>query len=278
MWDAFQNFMINLLLVIYKFIGPDLGLPFAFGLAIIIFTILIRLATLPLTIQQQRSTKKMQELQQDKRFQKLQEKYKDDSRKLQEEQMKLYQEAGVNPFSGCLPTLIQLPIIFGLYGAIIRALGDSPIQLLDFANRITWVSSSILPLDSDFLWMNLGQPERWAPAFLANAPVFQDIFAFLGGGLPVLAIIVVITSFFSTKLTTPPSTTGGQGQMTSQIMSLYLPLFMGYFAYTLASGLALYFVVSNFLQIVQSALINRGTLSSLFQRKTPAEETKRSKT
>ena len=81
MWDAFQNFMINLLLIIYKFIGPDLGLPAAFGLAIIIFTILIRLVTLPLTLQQQRSTKKMQELQQDKRFQKLQEKHKDNPRK-----------------------------------------------------------------------------------------------------------------------------------------------------------------------------------------------------
>ena len=276
MWDAFQNFMINLLLVIYKFIGPDLGLPFAFGLAIILFTILIRLITLPLTLQQQRSTKKMQELQQDKRFKKLQEKYKDDPRKMQEEQMKLYQEAGVNPFSGCLPTLIQLPIIFGLYGAIIRALGDSPVQLLDFANRISWVSSSILPLDSEFLWMNLGLPERWAPSFLANTPIFQEIFGFLGGGIPVLAIVVVLTSYFSTKLTTPPAT-GGQGQMTSQIMSLYLPLFMGYFAYTLASGLALYFVVSNFLQIIQSAVINQGSITSLFQRKPATEPGKKTK-
>ncbi len=245
--------MINTLLYIYDLLS---SVPGAFGWAIILFTILIRLITLPLTIKQQQSTQKMQELQQDKRFLKLQEKYKGNRQKLQEEQMKLYQELGINPLSGCLPTLIQLPIIFGLYGAIIRALADTPVALLEFSKHIySTVSSALIPLQSNFLWMDLGQPERWKLDFLAGLPI-------IGDGIPVLAIIVVITTYLQTKLTTPPQP-GSQGSGMTQVMSLYMPLFLGYFAYTLASGLALYFVVSNLLAIAQAAAMGRVDWRSL---------------
>lgn len=263
--DIITDPMINALLLIYNFLGPELGLPGAFGLAIIVFTILVRLVTLPLTLQQQRSTQKMQELQQDKRWKKLQEKYKDNKQKLQEEQLKLYQEMGINPFAGCLPTLIQLPIIFGLYGAIISALGNSPYQILEFSQHLySMVPSSILPLNSTFLWMDLGQPERLPVPFLSGVPLLEQ-------GIPVLAIIVVITSYISTKLITPPST-GDQASGMSSIMGIYMPLFLGYFAYTLASGLAIYFVISNLLQIVQSAATGRIDWRSLLPgSKAPAE-------
>jgi YidC/Oxa1 family membrane protein insertase len=183
----------------------------------------------------------MQELQQSKAWQDLQKKYKDDKQKLQQEQLKLYQEVGFNPLSGCLPTLIQLPIIFGLYGAIIRALAATPTQLLELAKHIyPFISSSLIPLSSKFLYMNLGQPERLYLPFLPNI------------GIPVLTILVVISTYLQNKLMTPPSTDAQSAQM-GKMMSLYMPLLLGYFAYTLASGLALYFVASNLLAIVQYA-------------------------
>jgi YidC/Oxa1 family membrane protein insertase len=255
MWDLLiLNPMVNALLYIYSLLGPQLGLAGAFGFAIILFTILIRVITLPLTVRQQQSTQKMQELQQDKRFLKLQEKYKGNRQKLQEEQLKLYRELGINPFSGCLPTIIQLPIIFGLYGAIIRVLAQAPVQLLELSHHIySAIPSTIIPLDSRFLWMDLGQPERLPLSFLRDVPI-------LGQGLPVLAIIVVITTYLQTKLTTPPAT-GGQGAQMAQVMNIYMPLFLGYFAYTLASGLALYFVVSNLLGIIQALVLKRARSS-----------------
>ncbi len=250
-WDALiLNPMINTILYIYNFLGPTLGLAGAFGLAIIVFTILIRLVTLPLTYKQQQSTQKMQALQQDKEYIKIQEKYKGNRQKLQEEQMKLYKKKGINPLAGCVPTVIQLPVIFGLYGAIIRSLADSPTPLLEFSKHISsWVPSTILPLNSQFLWMDLGQPERFAIPALEGLPI-------VGDGLPILAVIVVISSYLQTKLTVPPQT-GSQGAGMTQMMGIYMPLLMGWFAYTLAAGLALYFVVSNILAIGQALLMKR---------------------
>jgi YidC/Oxa1 family membrane protein insertase len=240
MWDTvILNPMINLLLWIYAVLGHN------FGLAIIVFTILIRLITLPLTIQQQRSTQKMQELQQSKDWKDIQKKYKDDKQKLQAEQLKLYQTVGFNPLSGCLPTLIQLPIIFGLYGAVIRALAATPGPLFELAKHMyPFTSSSLIPLNSNFLYMNLGQPERFYLSFLP------------GIGIPLLTILVVISTYVQNKLMTPPTADPQSSQMT-QVMSLYMPLLLGYFAYTLASGLALYFVVSNLLGVAQYAALGK---------------------
>jgi YidC/Oxa1 family membrane protein insertase len=243
---------LNVLLLIYDFLGNN------FGIAIIAFTALIRLVTYPLTAQSLRSTQKMQELQNSKKWKDMQKKYKDDKQKLQEEQMKLYREVGFNPLGGCLPTLIQFPIIIGLYQAIIKAMAVSPIQLLNLSrNLYSFIPTSLIPLDSNFLWMDLGQPERLELSFLPF-------------GIPVLTILVVITSWLSTKMVTPTSTDGGQGAQMTQMMGLYMPLLMGYLAYTYASGLALYFFVSNLLAIIQNVAMGRSNLKDLipFRRST----------
>ncbi len=124
MWDAFiVTPFVNALLFIYSLIGN-------FGLAIILFTILIRLVTHPLTVQQLKGTTAMQELQKDKRWIEAQAKYKNDKEKLSQVQMQLYKELGVNPFASCLPTVIQFPILIGLYSALIAASANTPIELL----------------------------------------------------------------------------------------------------------------------------------------------------
>jgi YidC/Oxa1 family membrane protein insertase len=272
MWNTLiLNPMINTLLVIYSFLGQN------FGLAIIVFTILVRLITYPLTAQQMKSTHKMQELQKSKKWQEVQKKFKDDREKLSQEQMKLYKEMGVNPFGSCLPTLIQFPIIIGLYQAVIRVLAVTPIQLVDLSRHIYPFinASALIPINNNFLWMDLSLPEK------------DFGLAIAGIGIPILAILVVITTYLQSKLMTPPST-GEQGAQMTQAMNLYMPLFMGYLAYTFSSGLALYFVASNLVGVLQYAAMGkldwrnllpaRRTGKDLPEKKTPEKDLPEKKT
>ncbi len=109
-----------------------------YGLSIIIVTILIRFLVLPLMITQIRSSKAMQALQPE--IKNIREKFKDNSQKIQEETMKLFQKHNVNPLSGCLPIVIQMPILIAFYHAIMR---------------------NIHIADSSFLWLQLGNPDPY---------------------------------------------------------------------------------------------------------------------
>jgi YidC/Oxa1 family membrane protein insertase len=229
----------NALLLIYKLIGGN------FGIAIILFTILIRLVTHPLMASQIKSTAKMNELQQSKQWQELQKKYKTDKEKLSQEQMALYKELGINPFASCLPSLVQIPLIFGLYQSIMRSLAATPVQLL-ILTRIVYPFfhlSDVVPLNSKFLWMNLGQPER--------------VYLF-GVGIPVLALVVAITTYIQSKVTIPANSgQNDQAAMMNKMMALYMPLLLGYFALTFASGLSIYFITGNVIGIAQYALLGK---------------------
>jgi YidC/Oxa1 family membrane protein insertase len=243
MWETFIiTPLTNILLWIYQVVGGN------FGIAIVIFTILIRLVTHPLMAQQIKSSQGMQEMQKSKKWQDIQKKHKGDKEKLAQEQMALYKELGVSPFGACLPTLIQLPIIFGLYQSIMVSLAASPMQLLNLTRSLysNFQISDLIPLNSHFLWMNLGQPEK---LFLPFLP---------GIGIPLLAIIVAITSYFQQKLITPPSANpGDQTAAMSKMMAVYMPLLMGYFAMTFASGLAIYFIAGNLVGIAQYAMLGK---------------------
>lgn len=244
MWETIIiNPMVNSVLWIYQLVGN-------FGLAIIIFTIIIKVITYPLTVSQLRGTQKMQDLQKSPEWQEIQAKYKDDKEKLSQEQMRLYQELGINPLGSCLPMLIQFPVIIGLYQAIIRGLSVTPLDLAKLYRNIYpfFDVSKLLPIDNNFLWMNLSQPER------------IHIF---GTAIPLLAIIVVITTFMQSKLMTPPAEPGAQGAQMTQAMNLYMPLFMGYLALTFASGLSIYFIISNLTSIAQYAAMGKIHWSNL---------------
>jgi YidC/Oxa1 family membrane protein insertase len=244
MWDTIIiTPFLNALLIIYNLVFSN------FGIAIILFTLLVRLLTHPLTVQQIKGTQAMQNLQTDKRYIEMQKKYKDDKEKLAQEQMALYKEMGINPFASCLPMLIQFPIWIGLYQTIRAAMADNPLQLLYLEQHIYpqfLNAGTLIPLNSQFLWMNLGQPERL-------------ILPFLPFGIPVLAIIVVITSYLQSKLMTPPTTGTGNDQSAQmgKMMNLYMPLMMGYLAWSYVSGLAVYFVASNVFTIAQYSLLGK---------------------
>ncbi len=196
----------------------------SYGLAIIVFTLLLRAATMPLTMRQIQSSKKMQTLQ--PKLQEIQKKYSDPKRR-SEETMKLYKEEGVNP-AGCLvPTLIQFPIWIALYSVIKITLATTPESLIDLSHRLypwNFVQQAV-PLTSHFLWLNLGTGDKTF----------------------ILPILVFVTMWVQQKLTMTPQTMAANSQtaQTNQMMLWFMPLLFAWFSLSVPSGLALYWVITN---------------------------------
>ncbi len=238
--DLILNPFITLLTLLYSIFGNNMVI------AIAIFTVLVRLATYPLTAQQLRSSFEMQKLQ--PKMKELQEKYKNDREKLAQEQMKLYRDHNINPVGGCLPLLIQFPILIALYQAVIHALAGVPTHLIDVSGRLLIPDlGSLLPLNNMFLGMNLSQPPNM-------------------GNVVAIAVIglTVITTWLQMRLSMPkpqaqPSADGKPDQMASvnQSMTTIMPIMYGFFALSFSIGLSIYFIISNLIGIVQAWVMKR---------------------
>ena len=238
-WNDVIAILINIMLFIYGLVGQN------FGIALILFTILIRLITWPLNAQQMKGAAAMQELQNDKEWLAIQKKYAKDREKLAQEQMRIYRERGINPFGSCLPTLVQFPILFALIPAITFAIGSTPLSILNLSRSVYPFQdvAALVPLNSKFLWMDLGLPERTL---------------LFGLSIPVLALIVALTTYVQTKLTMPPSANpNDQAAMTGKMMSIYMPIMLYFFSVNYAAGLSVYFVISNILSIIQYAMMGK---------------------
>jgi len=210
-----------------------------FGLAIIILTIVVRLILTPLTLRQLKSTKAMQSMQ--PKIQELQKKYAKNKQKLQQEMMKVYKEAGVNPIGCMWPMLVQFPIWIALYQSIMRALATTPENLLDLSRHLySWqIVSEALPLNSHFLGLDLGQSGG------------EQI-----GGL-VLAILVGVSMWVQQKMTTAPSADPRQ-QSTSGMMLLMMPFMFGMFCLMFPSGLPLFWLASTVIGIATQYFVTGG--------------------
>ncbi|MCI0713380.1 MAG: YidC/Oxa1 family membrane protein insertase [Chloroflexi bacterium] len=261
MFDIIINPFTTLLLILYELLDENIVLTIA-G-----FTVIVRMAILPLTLRQQRSMKKMQEIQ--PKLKALQEEYKDDREVLVQKQMELYRENNVNPLAGCLPIFIQLPIFIGLWRAIVAALASTPSDLLGLEHRILISGlDGLVPLNNQWLWLNLALPDPYY----------------------VLPILVVITSLLQQKLIMPstpknkPTTTPGgkkkdaqqeaadqAAQMTRQ-MTTFMPFFFGFLALSYSSGLSIYFITSNIIGIIQYAAMGRTDFGRLIGRPKADEE------
>ncbi len=181
----------------------------SFGLAIILLTIVIKVALYPLTVKQVKSMKAMQELS--PKLKKIQEKYKDKPQEMQQKVAALYKDAGVNPLAGCLPLLIQMPILMGMYYALYN---------FDYGT-----------VNPAFLWLpNLSEPD----------PIY------------VLPVLSALTTYLQQKMTT----TEMNQQM--KIMMIVMPLFIGWISLNFPSGLVLYWVTMNVVQIIQQWWMYRG--------------------
>ncbi len=248
MLDIILNPFVTLLTLLYALLG-------SMALAIVVFTILVRLLTYPLTAQQMKSSQAMQKLQPE--IKKLQEKYKGDREKVSAEQMKLYKEYGVSPFGGCLPLLIQFPIFIALYQAILHTLAVNPIQLLDLGGRLLIPGlESYIPLDNTFLGLNLALPPNISSGGLAAVV-----------GVTLIAS-TVITTWLQFKITTPPVVKEADGKPNqaasmTQSMGTIMPLMYGFFALSFSIGISIYFIVSNLVGILQAVLMGRANFSNV---------------
>jgi YidC/Oxa1 family membrane protein insertase len=247
--DFIVDVLSTILLLLYGALGGNVFL------AIVVFTVLVRLSIMPLTLKQQRSMKNMQELS--PKLRELQKKYKDDRERLVQEQMALYRENGVNPMAGCLPLLIQLPIIFSLWRTIIAVLASNPRQLVELQDRILIDGlDHLVPLSNTFLWLNLALPDPYY----------------------ILPVLVGITTFLQQKMIMPitpkkPATRRKPGEpidpteQTQQMMrqmTIIMPFFLAFISATYASGISIYFVVSNVFGIIQYSAMGKADVRRLF--------------
>lgn len=196
------------------------------GISIIILTILIKILLFPLTKKSSMGTLKMQELQ--PRMQELQEKYRDQPEKLNMEMSKLYKETDYNPLSGCLPLLIQFPLIFAMYNL--------------FNNYFEFRGAMFIP--------------GWIPDLsvgdIVPLPVTLPV---VGNQLHILPVIYLVSQLFFGKITQAGATGGNSTQM--KIMMYGMPIFFFFIFYNAPAGLLLYWTVSNVLQLFQQMIINR---------------------
>lgn len=217
-WDnLFLNPMLNSLVVLYSILFHN------FGLTIIFFTVIVRILTMPLTMKQIRSTRKMSEIK--PKIDEVKRRYAKDSRRVSQETMRLYKESGVNPL-GCLgPMVIQFPIWIGLYQAVISLLPTTPEAMARLSQHLySWIPfvNSAVPLNKDFLWLDLGVPD---PTKV------------------VMPVLVGASMWVQQKMTAMP---GGdpRTESTNRTMLWMMPIMFGFFTLSFPSGLALYWFAS----------------------------------
>lgn len=248
--------ILNALIAFYK-IFDSIGLPGAFGLAIIALTILIRLILNPLTASQLKSAKKMQELK--PKMDDLSKKHGKDKVTLQKAQMQLYKEAGVNPASGCFLLILQMPVLIALYNVFMELLGTGGMQKI-MENINSLVYFSFLKLDSlNFSFLGI--------SLIDKPSDYQKV----GWWLLLVPVITAALQWYQTKLMSPSSvptsvgTTAGKPAdkkddtaaiMQKQMMIMF-PLMIGWFAFSFPVGLSLYWNTFSILGIIQQRQINR---------------------
>lgn len=245
-----------------------------YGLAIILFTVIIRVLQFPLSVKQQKSSARMGVIQ--PKLQVLQKKYANNQKKLQEEQMKLYQEYNYSPTSGCLPMIIPLVVLFGLIDVVYKPLTHIVRMSTDLINSATEIAKSVL--DTSFI-SNAPQisiinavhqsPEAFSELgtdFIQNAQSIDLSFFGINLGLsptlswpiiiiPILAgVFALLSSILSMRMN--PQTNQGVG-MGLKVTMLIMPLFSVWIAFSYPAGLGLYWAASSAIAALQTVVLNK---------------------
>lgn len=268
--EAIYRPIVNLLIVFYKPLVA-LGIPGALGFAIVLLTAATRLILYPLNLIQLRSAQKMQQLKPE--LDKLIKKHKN-KKKLQQEQLKLYQRHGINPASGCLPAILQFPVIIGLYQVFLKILGNGDlVQLTRQINEIVYLPFLRIDfLDTEFFGINLGvKPSDW-----------QNY----GTWLLLVPILTAALSYFQAQMMTPKEVqsskflpAGRHGKVQSKKkkeekkekeedfgsimqtqMKYMFPLMIGWISFAFPLGLTLYWNTFTIFGILQQLHVRREAL------------------
>lgn len=293
MWSIFDLITVPMgyiIEMIYKLVQN-------YGLSIIIFTVIIKIILLPLNVKSQKAMKKQQKIQ--PILAELQKKYANDQQKLQTEMMKLYKDNGVSMTGGCLPMLVQFPILIGLYNVI-----RSPLRYLlhinindpavvDKINNIIALMSEKFPEElGSFAGYNaeklfgIGQIQlaTWSEKVLDAAEAWSINFNFLGLNLaelpskaityltqgnfsqmgtialliiPALAIFTTWLSMYQTQKMSGQTQSDNQAAQMSKTMNMMMPIMTGFFAFTLPSGMGVYWIAANLIQMGQQYILNK---------------------
>lgn len=217
-WFGFLAIIFVRALHLFHMIAPN------YGWDIVLLTLAVRVATLPASVKAQRSALRMQRLA--PQVEKIREKFKDDSARLNREMMDLYKRNHVNPLGGCLPTAIQFPILYGLYEALLNAVE------LRHAPFIGWIR-------------DLSAPDCYPVSWMPKVP-FLDCH-----GIPVLVLLMGISTFVQQWMMPKPA------DPNQQKMMMWMPIFFTVLFIALPAGLSLYYFASNLLGIIQQFFLNR---------------------
>ncbi len=265
---------------IYQFVG-------SYGWSLVVFTLLVKIILLPLGLKQQKATVKMQQVQ--PKMKEIQEKYANDQQKLSEETMKLYKEYGVNPMGGCLPLLIQLPILFGLYrviykpvtymlhrGSEVAALTEQYMANSELVNKFGDIAGKTAQqaeiviakafdlINFDFLGLDISAtPSITKPSLIWLVP-----------------ILAAVTTYLSSKITTAMSGTKKEkkeetkpqrvlspdqktntgatssAESMTKSMSVMMPLMTLWITFTFPATIGVYWTISNIASLLQTVLLN----------------------
>ncbi len=249
-------------LVVFYDIFVRIGLPGAFGFAIIAITVLIRLLMHPFFRQQLDTAKKMKEIK--PHLDALQKKHKKDPQTLQKEQMRIYQEAGINPAAGCLFAILQIPLIYGLYHTLQLFLtNDKDGKIVREINeKLYHPALTISQIDPNFFVYNL-----------ALSPAQSGLWYYY-----LVPVITAVLQYFQSKVTMPqmdepkktdsnelkkkdakeePSTADEFQRAMGTQMKYIFPVMIGYFSYTLPLGLSLYWNTFSLFSIIQHYIDER---------------------
>lgn len=238
--------------------------PHPLGLSIILLTVLIRLILYPLISSQIKASKKMQTI--NPKLAEIRERYKGNNTMISQETMRLYKEEGINPAAGCLPVLIQLPIIWILY-SVLQNIVKEPALVTTEINKVVQVNFLKLgsPLDQSFYFFPLGE----TPARLSHFPVisFPAVLFLL------IPVVTGLLQFIQSKMIFPSNQTNQtkKDDFSSTFATqstLLFPLMIGFFSATFPIGLSLYWNTFTVFGIIQQYRITGlGGLESLWTRK-----------
>lgn len=260
------NPIINILVLIYHGLVA-IHTPYALGFSIILLTVIIRAILYPLINSQLKTSKKMQEIT--PHLNRLKELHKNDAARLQSETMKLYQEHGVNPVAGCLPLLVQLPLIWGLYGVLQQIVKTDPKYVLSYVNHAVYSPSLKLThmWDTSFFGLPMGQNPSHLFTSLGVAvlliPIATGVFQLLQSKMMFAAteekLKDVEKDAAKTKNKALIKEVKKEDDFATafQTQSLYIfPLMIAFFSWTLPVGLSLYWNTFTIFGILQQYQIS----------------------
>jgi YidC/Oxa1 family membrane protein insertase len=267
------NPIINILVAVYS-VFSFLHIPYALGFAIVGLTVVIRFIMYPLTTSQLQAAAKMQKMA--PQLNKLKAKYKGDSAKIQQETLRLYKEYGINPAAGCLPVLIQMPVIWALYSVLQRVVGFKSSLALAEVNKIVYF---------DFLKLH----NVWNTSFfgLSLGAMPSKLISTMGPSILLVPVLTGALQFFLSKMMIPAKTAveilekdiekkapvdkndAEDFASAFQTQSLFIfPLMIGFFSYSFPIGISLYWNTFTIFGIIQQyKIMGLGGLSTWIKKK-----------